>query len=121
MTREAVASALDEAAEALARAAHALRGMEPSARADVPASVPAGAAAGAGAVPPAASAPLGACPVHRVAWVVKDGGISKAGKPYPPFWKCKERDENGYCNEKPSKAWTDSHPIEVRAVEEVPF
>ena len=95
--------------------------IEPSARADVPASVPAGAAAGAEAVPPAASAPLGACPVHRVAWVVKDGGISKAGKPYPPFWKCKERDENGYCNEKPSKAWTDSHPIEVRAVEEVPF
>ena len=30
MSREAVATALDEAAEALARAAHALRGMEPA-------------------------------------------------------------------------------------------
>ncbi len=116
MSREAVASALDEAAEALARAAHALRGLEPSA------------AGGATVAPSPSPAPaaqpntaLGMCPVHRVAWVVKDGGISKAGKPYPPFWKCKERDENGYCNEKPSKAWADSHPIEVHAVEDVPF
>ena len=119
MSREAVATALDEAAEALARAAHALRGTEPSAtRADVPAGP---AARPEGVLPAPSGQPLGACPVHRVAWVVKDGGISKNGKPYPAFWKCKERDENGYCDEKPSKAWADSHPIEVHAVEDVPF
>ena len=129
MSREAVATALDEAAEALARAAHALRGMEPASREAVPA--PSGAAvAGGGGVPqvnpppapaPAPTTALGMCPIHRVAWVVKDGGISKNGKPYKAFWKCKERDENGYCNERPTKAWADSHPIPVRAVEEVPF
>jgi hypothetical protein len=97
--------------------------IEPSAaRADVSERVPSAPAASPEAVPPAASGqPLGACPVHRVAWVVKDGGISKNGKPYPAFWKCKERDENGYCNEKPAKAWADSHPIPLHAADEVPF
>lgn len=95
--------------------------IEPDARASVPPSVPTGAAVAEAGDSPPASAPLGACPVHHVAWVVKDGGISKNGKPYPAFWKCKERDEQGYCNEKPSKAWADSHPIQVHAVEDVPF
>jgi hypothetical protein len=117
-----------------AQVAHDLRALaesidaaiEPSAaRADVQDRVPSRPAAAEAGVPPApASAPqtaLGMCPVHRVPWVVKDGGISKAGKPYPPFWKCKERDQNGYCDEKPTKAWADSHPIPVQAVEEVPF
>jgi hypothetical protein len=119
MTREDVASALDRAAEALAEAAHALRGSEPdAARASVPA------AEGSAPQPSAPAAPnaaLGVCPVHRTAWTVKDAGISKNGKPYRAFWKCSERDEDGYCNEKPTKAWADSHPIRLTAADEVPF
>jgi hypothetical protein len=114
MSREAVAEALDKAAEALAEAALALRASDTPARPGVP---------GAGAVPPVAPAPapnaaLGVCPKHRTAWTVKAGGISKNGKPYPAFWKCSQRDADGYCNEKPTKAWADSHPIPL---EEVPF
>ena len=56
-------------------------------------------------------APLGVCPVHRTAWTVKAGGISKNGKPYKPFWKCSGKTDGAYCNEKPTKAWSDSHPI----------
>jgi hypothetical protein len=64
MTRETVADALDRAAEALAQAAHELRGSEPSARADVPASVPTRqAAAPAGGPPPSVGAPTN-CPKH---------------------------------------------------------
>ena len=125
MSREDIAQALDEAAEALARAAHALRGSEPdAARASVPASVPAASAAG---VPPAPAArpqstALGMCPVHRVAWTVREGGISKNGKPYRAFWKCSERDENGYCNEKPDPAWAKTHSAEqALTVEDIPF
>lgn len=120
------------ARDAWAQVAHNLRvladsidsAIEPDvARASVPERVPSAPAASPEAVPPAASGqPLGTCPIHRVAWVVKDGGISKAGKPYKAFWKCKERDENGYCNEKPTKAWADSHPIPLQAADdEVPF
>jgi hypothetical protein len=67
------------------------------------------------AAPRAAEKPqntaLGACPVHRTGWTVKAGGISKNGKPYKAFWKCSGKTEDGYCNEKPTKAWADSHPI----------
>jgi hypothetical protein len=56
MSRDTVADALDRAAEALAQAAHELRGTEPSARADVPASVPTGA-------PNTLE-----CPKHHVPW-----------------------------------------------------
>ena len=57
------------------------------------------------------NAALGMCPAHRTAWTIKAGGISKNGKPYKAFWKCSGKTEDGYCNEKPSKAWADSHPI----------
>ena len=86
----------------------------------VPDSVPtAPAARAAGAAPPASAAPssaLGVCPVHHTAWTVKAGGISKNGKPYPAFWKCAIRDDQGYCDQKPTKAWADSHPIPLEAV-----
>jgi protein gp37 len=64
------------------------------------------------------AAALGVCPVHRTAWTVKAGGISKAGKPYRAFHKCNGKNDDGsYCDQKPVKAWVDTHPI----VEEVPF
>lgn len=56
-------------------------------------------------------AALGVCPVHRTGWTVKAGGISKAGKPYSAFYKCNGKTDDGYCKEKPTKAWADSHPI----------
>ena len=65
MSREAVATALDEAAEALARAAHALRGLEPSAaRADVQDRVPSRPAAAEAGVPPAPASAFTSCPKH---------------------------------------------------------
>lgn len=54
---------------------------------------------------------LGICPVHGTRWTVKEAGVSKAGKPFRAFWKCAERDDNGYCNEKPQRIWQDTHPI----------
>jgi hypothetical protein len=54
---------------------------------------------------------LGLCPVHRTAWTVKAGGVSKAGKPYPAFWRCAGKDANGYCDKRPNLAWTNAHPI----------
>ena len=116
MSRDDIANALDKAAEALAEAAHALRASEqPGQGGSVP--------------PPSAPAPvdtqathvnaaLGVCPTHRTAWTVKQGGISKAGKPYSAFYKCSGKNDDGsYCSQKPVKAWADSHPI----AEEVPF
>ena len=71
------------------------------------------------AAPQAAEKPqntaLGQCPTHRTAWTVKAGGISKNGKPYKPFWKCSGKTDGNYCNEKPTKAWADSHPIPLEA------
>lgn len=59
-----------------------------------------------------AGAALSSCPVHRTAWTVKAGGISKAGKPYQPFWKCSGKNDDGsYCNEKPTPGWSKAHPI----------
>ena len=121
MTREAVASALDEAAEALARAAHALRGMEPSARADVPASVPAGAAAGAEAVPPAASAPhgvdTGKCPKHNVPWEQGTYGPYCKQMTDDPAWGKAKTDRDGnpimWCKLTPKNApdWVRIHGL----------
>ncbi len=120
MSREEVASALDRAAEALAEAAHALRAS------DTPSREAASAAGASAPQAPAArplqeqhvAAALGVCPVHRTAWTVKAGGISKAGKPYRAFHKCNGKNDDGsYCDQKPVKAWVDTHPI----TEEVPF
>jgi hypothetical protein len=59
---------------------------------------------------------LGLCPVHRTAWTVKAGGVSKAGKPYNAFWKCSGKNpDNTYCDQKPVKVWADSHPIGAAA------
>jgi hypothetical protein len=61
---------------------------------------------------------LGQCPTHQRNWVVKEGGVSKAGKPYSAFWKCPEKDPNdrsGYCSKRPVKAWTDANPIGAAA------
>lgn len=67
--------------------------------------------------PAANGIPLGACPVHRTAWTVKAGGISKNGKPYPAFYKCSGKNDDGtYCDQRPTKAWADSHPIPVEVV-----
>jgi hypothetical protein len=129
MTREALANAFDKAAEAFAELAHELRANEPSvARADVASSVPTGAPERAGVAPsaPAPSTALGVCPKHRVAWAVKEGGISKNGKPYKAFWKCNEKDasaERGYCQERPEPGWARTHSAEEAAMEamDVPF
>lgn len=53
---------------------------------------------------------LGYCPTHKTPWTVKPAGTSKAGKQYNAFWKCDDRSD-GFCNEKPSRAWGNSHPI----------
>lgn len=58
---------------------------------------------------------LSVCPVHGVPWVVKAAGVSKAGKRYSAFWKCAERDANGYCDQRPAAAWADAHPPAVAA------
>jgi hypothetical protein len=98
----------------------------PAASAGVPESLPAASAAGASAPQAPAARPLqeqhvaaalGVCPVHRTAWTVKDAGVGKNGKPYKAFWKCSGKTDGVYCNEKPVKAWQDTHPI----TEEVPF
>jgi hypothetical protein len=58
---------------------------------------------------------LGVCPVHGVPWTVRPAGVSKAGKPYKAFWKCSERDANGFCDQRPAAAWADAHPPSVAA------
>jgi hypothetical protein len=53
------------------------------------------------------------CPVHFKPWTVKEGGISKNGKPYSAFWKCNGKNQDGsYCSKKPTPAWVKSHPPE---------
>ena len=100
----------------------------PAGSAGVPASPAVSAAAAV--PPPAAAAPsvaLGLCPKHRVAWTVKAGGVSKAGKSYAAFWKCNEKDpseERGYCQQKPDFGWVRTHPPEQAMVavdDDVPF
>lgn len=58
---------------------------------------------------------LGVCPVHGVPWTVRPAGVSKAGRKYSAFWKCSERDANGFCDKKPVAAWADAHPPSVAA------
>ena len=54
----------------------------------------------------------GSCPAGHGAWTIKPAGTSKAGKAYRAFWKCDGKTPDGrYCDEKPSKAWVDAHPI----------
>jgi hypothetical protein len=53
------------------------------------------------------------CPVHFKPWTVKEGGISKAGKPYKAFWKCNGTNSDGtYCNKKPDASWVRAHDPE---------
>lgn len=120
MSRERLAAAYEALAEAYGQVAHELRSNDSApVRADVPAAGVSAPTAPAPADTQAAhvNAALGVCPTHRTAWTVKQGGISKAGKPYSAFWKCSQKDADGYCPQKPVKAWTDSHPI----AEDVPF
>ena len=57
------------------------------------------------------NSPLSRCPEHGEKWVVKPGGVSKAGKPYNAFWKCNQKNADGsYCNQKPKPAWLAGHP-----------
>ena len=123
MNRKAIADAANKISEGFAEFALAI---EQSGSPDVP-------AAGEPVPPrsdpaPAASTALGVCPKHRVSWSVKEGGISKNGKPYKAFWKCNEKDpdtERGYCQQKPDPAWARTHSAEQAAMdrmdEEVPF
>ena len=124
MSREAVATALDEAAEALARAAHALRGMEPASREAVPA--PAGAAAaGGGGVPqvnpPPAPAPApvdtSRCPKHGVPWEKGNYGEYCKQITDDPAWGKAKTDRDGnpvlWCKLTPKNApdWVRVHGL----------
>jgi len=64
---------------------------------------------------PQVDAGLGKCPVHGISWTIKEGGMSRNGKPYKAFWKCSEKDGDTFCNEKPQKIWADTHPAERAA------
>ena len=64
---------------------------------------------------PVQDAALGVCPVHGVAWTVKAGGVSKAGKSYSAFYRCAEKTGDAYCDQKPTKVWQDTHPIREAA------
>jgi hypothetical protein len=56
---------------------------------------------------------LAECPVHFRPWTVKEGGMSKAGKPYSAFWKCNGKNEDGsFCDKKPTKEWIKTHDPE---------
>ena len=117
MNLESVADALDRAAEAIAQAAHELRGTSQS---------EAGASAPSAPAPAAPLPALGKCPKHGTPWSVKEGGVSKAGKSYRAFWKCDQKDpdeERGYCAQKPEFGWVKTHPPEQALMDEseVPF
>jgi hypothetical protein len=65
-------------------------------------------------LPPQIDAGLGRCPVHGTPWTVKAAGVGAKG-PYDAFWKCAEKDDNGYCKQKPQKIWRDTHPLAAAA------
>lgn len=123
MSREAVATALDEAAEALARAAHALRGIEPdAARASVPASVPTGSAASPEGVPPAPSGHFqgvdtSRCPKHGVPWEKGNYGEYCKQMTDDPAWGKAKTDRDGnpvlWCKLTPKNApdWVKVHGL----------
>jgi hypothetical protein len=124
MNRTYVADALNKIAEGLVELGLALQDI-PAAPATMPTLDPLPSfdelpPEGFDDAPRSAPAPsgdaLGLCPVHRTAWTVKAGGVSKAGKPYSAFWKCSGKNaDNTYCDQKPVKAWADSHPIGAAA------
>jgi len=64
---------------------------------------------------PQVDAGLSKCPVHGISWTIKEGGMSRNGKPYKAFWKCSEKDGDVWCNEKPQKIWADTHPADRAA------
>ena len=125
MSRESVADALDRAAEAIAQAAHELRGTSQS-------------EAGASAPPaPAPAAPLPAkrtapatgtyakCPAHAKDWTPSkfaDGPGYCTAKSDEQGWS-----KNGYCNinERSAIAWVAQHPPslpkQAEDVDDVPF
>lgn len=120
MNTEKIARGWALIAEGAMELSLAYESIEPAAaRAAVPDSVPTAPVDRAAGAPPSAAltlkpqvdAGLGICPIHGKRWTVKPAGVSKAGKPYSAFYKCAERDENGYCNEKPQRIWQDTHPI----------
>lgn len=56
---------------------------------------------------------LAECPVHFKPWTIKEGGMSKNGKPYSAFWKCSAKNEDGsYCDKKPTREWVKTHDPE---------
>ena len=68
----------------------------------------------------------GTCQTHGSDWVLKKGGISKAGKPYAAFWSCGAKDGSGWCRNKPSLKWLAQHPaasaeITVNEVEDLSY
>jgi hypothetical protein len=61
------------------------------------------------------------CPNHQQPWTVKEGGISKNGKPYKAFWKCNGKNSDGsFCNKKPDPSWVRGHDPE-QALMDLPF
>ena len=110
MSRERLADAFDNAAEALAQLAIELRGTDSGvARAPEPASLPAAAPAGVVPPAPAGESAFTMCPAHNVVWL--DG---KFGKYCPaqsddfPDWA----NDKGYCRVTPKNAgaWLAKHP-----------
>ena len=114
MSRERLATAYDNLAEAYAAVALELRGTDSPEREVPPRPAPA---------PAQPNTALGKCPKHGIPWTVKEGGVSKAGKSYGPFWKCNEKDaseERGYCAQKPDYGWVKTHPPERALMDEEP-
>lgn len=50
------------------------------------------------------------CPDHGVAWVLKPGGTSKAGRKYDAFWTCPAK-VTPFCNRKPDPKWVAMHEV----------
>lgn len=69
------------------------------------------------AAPASSSEVLGECPVHFTPWVLKEAGVSKAGKRYGAFWKCNGTNPDGtWCSKKPTLEWVRTHdPEQVTA------
>jgi hypothetical protein len=121
MNRTAAANALNKIAEGIVELGLALEDIPRPVAVDAPLPSfdelpPEGFDDGPRSAPAPAGDALGLCPVHRTAWTVKAGGVSKAGKPYSAFWKCSGKNsDNTYCDQKPVKVWADSHPIGAAA------
>jgi hypothetical protein len=121
MNRTAAANALNKIAEGIVELGLALEDIPRPVAVDAPLPSfdelpPEGFDDAPRSAPAPSGDPLGLCPVHRTAWTVKAGGVSKAGKPYQAFWKCSGKNsDNTYCDQKPVKVWADSHPIGAAA------